>query len=175
MKPFKVSHSVGVEFIFYPGHEQLKREIYDWLLHYKDIQKHETNVKATMTEWNIVSPEINQLKDYIIRSLKTLPISIGWGPSWDFKFKNFWANIYRYGEYTNIHDHLPEDLSMVYFLTSEKGDAPLLINDGDDQIPIYPQEGSIVMFPSYIKHSVPKHESNNIRITLSADINRVRD
>jgi len=170
MEPLTVQHNVRIELIPYPRHEQLKKEVYDCLLHYEDKQNHETNVKAVMTEWNLTSPEIQKLKDYIIKSLKNLPAQLKWGPSGDFEFKNLWANIYRYGEYTNSHGHLPEDLTMVYFLTAEEGDAPLLLDDS--KTPIYPQEGLLALFPAYVRHSVPKHMSNNVRITFSGDINR---
>ena len=165
-----VKHDVRIELVSYPRHEQLKKEVYECLLHYEDKQNHETNVKAVMTEWNLTSPEIQKLKDYIIKSLKVLPESLGWGPSGDFEFRNFWGNIYRYGEYTNSHDHLPEDLTMVYFLSAEEGDAPLLLDDSKTLI--YPQEGLLALFPAYVRHSVPKHMSNNVRMTFSGDINR---
>ena len=170
MKSFDAHHEVRIELILYPRHEQLKKQLYDGLLHYEDKQNHGTNVKAVMTEWNLSSPEIQALKDYIIKSLKVLPESLGWGPPGDFEFRNFWGNIYRYGEYTNSHQHLPEDLTMVYFLTAHEGDAPLLLDDSKTRI--YPEEGYMALFPSYVRHSVPKHMSNNVRITLSGDIIR---
>ena len=174
-----VKHDVRIELVSYPRHEQLKKEVYDSLLNYEDKQNRESNVKAVMTEWNLTSPEIERLKNYIINSLKSLPETQGeleqhhllrWGPPGNFKFKNFWGNVYRYGDYTCSHGHIPEDLTMVYFLTAEEGDAPLLLDDS--KTPIYPQEGLFALFPSYVFHSVPKHMSNNVRITLSGDINR---
>ena len=170
MKSFDAHHEVRIELILYPRHEQLKKQLYDCLLHYEDKQNHKTNVKAVMTEWNLSSPELEKLKNYIINSLKVLPNHLNWGPSGDFEFTNFWANIYRYGEYTISHAHLPEDLTMVYFLTAEKGDAPLLLDDSKTSI--YPQEGLLALFPAYVSHSVTKHMSNNVRITLSGDIIR---
>ena len=165
-----VKHDVRIELISYPRHEQLKKEVYDCLLHYEDKQNYLTNVKATMTEWNLESPEIEKLKDYIINSLQDLPNDLRWGPPGKFQFKNLWGNIYRYGEYTCSHGHIPEDLTMVYFLTAQEGDAPLLLDDS--KTPIHPQEGLFALFPSYVFHSVPKHMANNVRITLSGDINR---
>ena len=126
-----------------------------------------------MTEWNLTSPEIQKLKDYILNSLKELPNTLRWGPAGDFEFKNLWANIYRYGEYTLSHGHHPEDLTMVYFLTAQEGDAPLLLDDSKTRI--YPEEGLLALFPAYLYHSVPKHMSNNIRMTLSGDINRIKN
>ena len=53
MEPLSVQHNVRIELIPYPRHEQLKKEVYDALLHYEDKQNHKTNVKAVMTEWNL--------------------------------------------------------------------------------------------------------------------------
>ena len=167
----EVHHLVKVHLSYYPHHEQLKKEIYDSLLHYEDKQNHGTNVKATMTEWNLITPEIQKLKDHIINALKELPNTLNWGPPGNFKFKFLWANIYRHGEYTKVHNHNPEDLAMVYFLTAHDGDAPLILEDSKTRI--YPEEGLITLFPAYLNHGVPKHISNNIRMTLSGNVNRI--
>ena len=168
-----VHHEARIELISYHRHEQLKREIYDWLLHYEDKQNHKTNVKAVMTEWNLTSPEIQILKDFIIKSLSHLPENLGWGRPGDFEFQSLWANIYRHGEYTLSHSHVPVDLTMIYFLTAHEGDAPLLLEDSKTRI--YPEEGLMALFPGYVCHSVPKHMSHHERITLSGDINRIRN
>ena len=123
MESIKVTQSALIELIPYPRHKELKRQLYDDLLNYKDKQNHTTNVKAVMTEWDIISSEIQYLKDYIIGSLKKLPLRHDWGPGGDFEFKNFWANVYRYEDWTCTHNHTTEDLTMVYFLTEGEGDA----------------------------------------------------
>ena len=173
MDLLEVHHPVKIHLSYYPHHEQLKKQIYDHLLDYEDKQDHKTNVKATMTEWNLTSSELEKLKDCIINSLKSLPNFLRWGPAGDFEFTNLWANIYRYGEYTCVHDHLPEDLTMIYFLTAAEGDAPVLLDDSKTRI--YPEEGLMAVFPGFVCHSVPKHMSHHERITLSGDINRIRN
>ena len=124
-----------------------------------------------MTEWLIESPEIKKLQEYIISALKVLPETLRWGRAGDFKFTNFWANIYRFGDHTLSHNHIPVELTMVYFLTGNKEDTPLILDHSETKI--YPKEGLMVLFPGYLCHNVPKHMFNHERITLSADINRV--
>mgnify|MGYP001337555851 CR=1 FL=1 len=87
-------------------------------------------------------------------------------------FMNLWVNVYKHGEYTTSHEHT-EDLTMVYFLTDEAEHAPLLLDDS--KTPIYPKEGLMALFPGFVSHSVPKHMSNNVRMTLSGDINRIKN
>lgn len=171
VEQFHVNHPTLIHVVKYTRHEELKKNICDDLLNYADKQGHLTNVKATMTEWNITSPEIEILKDSIINSLKDFPLELNWGPPGEFDVANIWGNIYRDGEETIFHEHQPEDLTMVYFLKCREGDAPLIFEGSDEYVP--PVEGVMAIFPAYIKHGVPKHTSENIRITLAADINRV--
>ena len=174
MNSLAVHHSVKIELILYPRHEQLKKEVYDFLFQHKDKQRlrSSTGKFFSLTEWNLKFPEIEELKDYIVNFLKHLPSSLRWGSAGDFKFENLWVNVYKHGEYTTSHGHT-EDLTMVYFLTDEAEHAPLLLDDS--KTPIYPKEGLMALFPAYVYHSVPKHMSNHERITLSGDIRRIKD
>ena len=171
IEQFSVQHPTTVHVVKYTRNDKLKRELCDALLNYEDKQDHTTNVKATMTEWNISSPEIEILKKSIIEDLKTLPRSLDWGPQGEFDVVNLWGNIYRQGEKAIFHSHQPEDLTMVYFLKCEEGDSPLIFKGTDKFIPAV--EGIMAIFPAFIKHGVPEHKSKNVRITLAADINRV--
>ena len=171
VEQFHVNQPTLIHVVKYTRHEELKKDICDDLLNYADKQGHLTNVKATMTEWNITSPEIEILKKSIIDDLKDFPLELIWGPPGEFDVVNIWGNVYRNGEETIFHEHQPQDLTMVYFLKCGEGDAPLIFDGSDEYVP--PVEGVMAIFPAYIKHGVPKHTSENIRITLAADINRV--
>ena len=151
----------------YPRHAELKSETIDVLEKYKDVQNRQTNVKATMTEWNIDSFEILNLKNYILDFLNSQYFFVN-KRNQKFSFINIWGNIYRNGDYTIEHDHLFSTFSIVYFLKSNIKDSPLIFLPF--QTNIEPEEGKIVIFPSYIRHEVPEHTSNDTRITLSGNI-----
>ena len=174
MNSLTIHHSVKIELIPYPRHEQLKKEVYDLLFQHKDKQRlrGSSGKFFSLTEWNLKFPEIEELKDYSVKFLKHLPNRLRWGPAGDFKFENLWVNVYKHGEYTPSHGHT-EDLTMIYFLTDEAEHAPLLLDDS--KTPIYPKEGLIALFPAYVYHSVPQHMSDNERITVAGDIRRIRD
>ena len=70
VKQFSVKQAVNVHVVKYTRHDKLKKELCNSLLNYEDKQHHTTNVKATMTEWNITSPEIEILKNNIISSVQ---------------------------------------------------------------------------------------------------------
>ncbi len=142
----------------YVGHWSLKRDLVRFLENHHDVQNRETNVKATMTDWimNWNSQPVDDFKKFILSSTNSKTIS------------NFWANIYRKGDYTIEHDHKPHQKSVVYFLKSEPNFSPLIL-DSDPSI-IKPLEGRMVIFPGSLKHSVPAHFSDETRITLAANV-----
>ena len=86
--------------------------------------------------------------------------------------KHFWANIYRKGDYTISHDHKPQFLSCVYFLKTKWYYSPLVFSDSGKKI--LPKEGTFVIFPSNVRHLVPKHRYRETRITLSGNM-RVKE
>ena len=53
----------------YPFHNELKDELYLLLEEYDDKLDRTSNVKATMTQWNIISPQIEKLQKYILDGL----------------------------------------------------------------------------------------------------------
>ena len=166
MKSIKVRHSAPIFIGEYPYADALKEELVSHLEKWPDDQGKGTNVKATMTPWNILSPQIDKLKQYIIGEVKEIlpsnlkPLSIQW--------IDFWGCIYRQDEYAIPHDHVPSYLSLVYFLKSEEVYSPLVFTE--DGREVSPKEGRFVIFPGYLKHHVPKHRYNNTRMTLSGNI-----
>ena len=159
----------------YPLHKQLKDELVPLLEKYPDKQGRNTNVKATMTEWdwNSENVRLKRLKNNIIefinyncnnreiRSVEdTIPVK--------YFVKDLWGNIYRKGDYTKEHKHLPNIFSFVYFLKSKWYHSPLVFSDSGEKI--RPTEGTFVIFPSHLKHLVPKHRYRETRITLSGNI-----
>ena len=159
----------------YPLHKQLKDELVPLLEKYPDKQGRRTNVIATMTEWdwNPENDRLNRLKNNIIefinyncnnqevRSVEdTIPVK--------YFVNDLWGNIYRKGDYTKEHKHLPNIFSFVYFLKSKWYHSPLVFSDSGEKI--RPIEGTFVIFPSHLKHLVPKHRYRETRITLSGNI-----
>lgn len=163
----KVKHISDIFLVDYPDHFNIKNELFSTLENYVDAQGYNTNVKATMTEWDISSPEIENLKSYVLNFLSlTYPFISETNQK--FVFADFWANIYRKNEYTIKHDHLFCSFSIVYFLKATKDAAPLIFSESKTKIDSI--EGRLVIFPSYLLHEVPSHTSEENRITLSGNI-----
>ena len=159
----------------YPLHKQLKDELVPLLEKYPDQHDKKTNVKATMTEWdwNPKNVRLKRLKNNIsefvnyncnyhqIRSIEdSEPVR--------YFVNDLWGNIYRKGDYTKEHKHLPNIFSFVYFLKSKWYYSPLVFSDSGKRI--RPKEGTFAIFPSHLGHFVPKHRYRETRITLSGNI-----
>ena len=170
MKIFRLFSTDEVQVLDYPNHKELKNEILSRVESSPDFMNKRTNVKATMTDWNITSPEIEKLKLYIGEAIHNylLSVNITNVKVVDLNFRDFWGNIYRKGEYTVPHDHFPSTFSIVYFLKGKKHFSPLVFNRFSK---IRCKEGRLVIFPSYLKHWVPVHKHSETRITLSSNIN----
>tara|TARA_B100000530_G_scaffold305332_1_gene228777 strand:+ start:204 stop:767 length:564 start_codon:yes stop_codon:yes gene_type:complete len=167
----------------YNRHKQLKDDLLEFLENHEDVQQRKTNVKATATDWNmkIESRELNLFKDRILDFFLSIPFDSGacFGPYQDsrnFHMLDCWGNIYRKGDYTVDHIHLPSHYSWVYFLKSKPNYSPLLFDYLDQKkrriksFKVLPIESRIVLFPSCLHHRVPVHIHDETRITISGNI-----
>ena len=157
----------------YPFHKQLKDELVPLLEKYPDKQGMQTNVIATMTEWDW-NPENDRLKRLKNTITEFANNKYGYRKGSDtaqkerYFMKHFWGNIYRKGNYTRPHVHIPNNLSCVYFLKSKWYHSPFVFSDSGKKI--RPTEGTFVIFPSHIDHFVPIHQYHETRITLSGNM-----
>ena len=158
----------------YPFHKHLKEEIVPLLEKYPDIQQRKTNVKATMTEWkwNPGSERIERLKQCIITEIYNhFQYNYINEPQLAVIFKDFWANVYRKGDYTKSHNHMGSMYSFAYFLKATWYDSPFVFTHSKKRI--RPKEGRYIIFPSHLTHHVPKSRFNGTRITFSGNLERV--
>ena len=151
----------------YSNHQQLKNNLVSILEKFPDRQGRKTNVKATMTDWNIesFSSHLTDLKKYIFKTLlKNNHIQ----DNERVVLKYLWSNIYRKGDYTDFHDHHPEKFSFVYFLKSKWWYPSLVFPTLNRKVK--PKEGRLVIFDSKLTHGVREHVYDGLRITLNGDI-----
>ena len=106
-------------------------------------------------------------------------------PHLDLKFKEYqsWFNIYKKGDYQEVHVHPNSILSVVYFLKSSEKSSSLIMHppfqdqrdirkvDGSVSpgmtIEYNPVPGRLIVFRSYMPHCVGKHQDDEDRITLA--------
>ena len=101
-----------------------------------------------------------------------------------------WANINRRGDYNNTHTHPSSTWSGVYYVDNgestpaTEGTAihlsdpnPARINAFFPDLPIghfrfRPQPGLMILFPSYVPHTVPPHQGDRPRISIAFNLRK---
>jgi uncharacterized protein (TIGR02466 family) len=98
----------------------------------------------------------------------------------DIKCSGYWAHIHEKNMSTNTHDHGTEYVSSVLYLSAPEGSGDLVflprVNPYDNHAyrsNFKPIEGYYYMFPSYIDHFVTRNESEEKRISISFNFEKV--
>lgn len=111
----------------------------------------------------------------------------------EFKLSNMWININRKGDYNLIHDHPNSIISGVLWVKTPKNcgvlrfESPhsftqyLLLDNIDCEVAkeqnyyenyiFNPKEGTMIIFPSDLKHGVEPNESDEDRISIAFNLN----
>ena len=109
-----------------------------------------------------------------------------------FKITNMWSIINKGGAWNQKHHHSNSDLSAAYYVSAHEncGDivfydprpaptfkhpisrSPNILNASINSIK--PEEGLLVLFPSYLEHKVEENLSNEERIVVSFNVALIR-
>ncbi len=89
-----------------------------------------------------------------------------------FPITSAWSVIYKKGHGANPHEHLPNAWAFVYYLKSN-GDTPLIFNEIN--LHVNPKDDMLVIFPSYLIHSVSPHEGDEDRICVAGNIGAIKN
>jgi hypothetical protein len=173
MEVISVKHKADIIKGEYQFADKVKSEVLSLLKVCNPIPQNNSNVKASIhTEWDWEPDNITfrNLKAYIKEEIEKhyKPGARSAGRRVMLKVGNFWANVYKKGDYAQPHCHKPDNFSFAYFVKSKWYDSPLVFTESGKRV--RPQEGTFVAFPSYLMHHVPKHRYNDTRITLSGNL-----
>ena len=126
-----------------------------------------TNVQARMSTWKTRSDNLTTLENWIYSLIKNNYDLKGYG----LKFVDMWYARYDKGNYADDSLHPLSWLSFVYFVKCPRGSSPLILNTSGKRIRA--EEGKIVIFPSWIRHSVPKNRCDD-RVVVAGNIMLLR-
>ena len=136
-----------------------------------DRQKHKSNVKADMTEWQMQSKSgLKKLADIILdmvvegtkQRYNRTPKPI---------ITCMWGMRYKSGEQAVMHDHWPAAWSFAYYLNAPEGAPGLFFREMGSQGGIRKLEpGLLIMFPGYVQHGVQPQDFKGYRYVVSANV-----
>lgn len=131
----------------------------------------DSNPGSTMSEdtvWNI-KDEGSKLVEQINVLLKRRNLQI----------ISQWAHIHEPNASSDLHTHTGSNFSFVYYVTVPKGAGHLIfvVNEGPIEnnmlqnlhASIEPEEGVLLLFPSYLHHKVTRNFSEEVRISVSGN------
>ena len=128
-----------------------------------------------MTDW-FMHEKYKEFKKLTIHAEAVAKQMTNRGPVPTFTIE-CWGAVYRKGEYTKKHNHWGSLWSWCYYLEVPPDASPFrfedIIEQGKEEgapFDVYPKEDDILMFPSWLQHSVPKMESNSERIMVAGNI-----
>ena len=151
------------------------------ILAYPDVMKHQTNVKANMTDWRMHMKDDDFGK--LASTVETIAMNMRYGSTHvdgdTHTVKNkgqsprlmtdeCWGASYGKGEYTNNHNHWPALWSWCYYLQVPKGSSPLVFSEAG--IMFEPNVGDLVIFDGQAEHSVPPCECEEKRVMIAGNI-----
>jgi len=169
-----------------PNHKELnqrlEKDIIQWSKESKGLQK--TNRKGWHSDSNMQEkPEYQDL----VKILYSLQDEIYQHQSLDRKPRmvNMWANINYEGGHNIVHVHPNCLFSGVYYVKTKPNCGSLILGDPrlgaqiqrgvhvdapfhmQQELKAIPQEGRVLMFPSWMFHMVEPNESGEDRISIS--------
>lgn len=98
----------------------------------------------------------------------------------DLELDNYWFNVNPPGTYNSLHIHPGSVLSGVFWVSCPENCGRLIVRHpnemvnyylGPDELSIDPQEGLLVLFPSYLPHLVEPNQGSEDRISISFNLN----
>ena len=106
----------------------------------------------------------------------------------DFEITGLWVNFNPKGAWHSVHSHPNNFLSGVYYVRTHKGADTINFHDpkpqtavirppvteltaeNTDQVVVKVSDGTLLMFPSWLPHSVDASGSDEFRISVSFNI-----
>ena len=138
--------------------------------------------------WNCNSLRVQELKNYIVKTVKTQTYDYIAPTVKEFEFWHTrgWVNYHQPGQGMPIHGHGSPKIAMTYYVKAPKNCGDLLLIDprngcdwdsGNDGVNgtkfnrIQPTESKLVFFPGFVLHMVEPNRSNQARISITSNMN----
>ncbi len=172
----------------------INKEIKEYIF---DLQKKDSKgvTKSNFIGWHSHDFDLKDkaLKNFIEAIKKNINVVLS-DMNWDLerqdvKIINMWAIINEEGAFNQKHQHGNSDISAAYYVSASDNCGDIVFYDPRPATvykhpisksanilnatinSIKPEEGLLVLFPSYLEHSVNPNNSDTKRIVISFNIN----
>ena len=83
-----------------------------------------------------------------------------------------WVHVHHKNMSTEVHNHYPYDVSGVFYVTIPEGSGSIVFLPSHNKyhpqrVPFVPEEGTFLLFPGVLDHTVTRHQSEDKRISIS--------
>ena len=157
------------------------------------------NIKSNVNGWHsdnfdLESDEPRFFINSISTNLNKVFTEMGWDVNkQQIKITNMWSIINNQGASNARHIHSNNYISAAYYVKAPNNCGNIVFHDprsaaafsypkvaninklNSNIFSIQPKEGLLVMFPSFLHHSVNSNESNQERIVISFNINFIQN
>ena len=151
-------------------------------------------IKSNLKGWhsknfNMKDDEPKNFIEAIKKNINKAINDMDWDlSSQEVTLSNMWAIINKKGAMNQKHHHSNSDLSAAYYVTAKEGCGDIIFYDprpgivykhplstkpnllNADNNGVRPEPGMLILFPSYLEHSVNPNMSDHERIVISFNI-----
>ena len=174
---------ISIGYVFNPNHREIESSLVSRCLDIKGVVSSggdgwSSDVYNTEGKHDVWADEkFDELNKWIMLQVNSYKDSSITSPETNFELSKIegWMNIYQNGDYQEYHNHIGSFISCIYFLKADENasyvrfKAPYYdTHNVSDNISFYkPDPGKLLIFRSYIPHSVCKHTDDNLRISVA--------
>ena len=158
----KISQDVKILVYQYPFASKVNKDLHKLILEKATPGDRNPNTgRVHMTSWRsfdefkIISQWAKQIVDGFGGKLNPLDVDTYLPPT-NVKVTDLWAQWYDIGDYQSSHSHWPNHWSFCYYVNIPPRSSPMIFDHS--RVKIKAQKGQLVLFPGWVKHSVPPNK-----------------
>ena len=178
------------------NHQEINTELEKFIYIEKNKDPH-GSIKSNVKGWHSKQFDLhNKSLEKFLTSIKPKIEEVILDMGWDIqnqivKITSMWSIVNKKDSFNERHHHGNSDLSAAYYVCADEDSGDIVfydprqsfmfshpeaekVNDLNAQVKsISPKSGRLVLFPSYLDHSVQPSKSNNDRIVISFNISLI--
>ena len=175
------------------NHEDINKEMVNYITDLQNIDPQgvqKSNFKGWHSkDFNLKEDKPSKFISNIGKNINTALNDMNWDLNSQFvKIKNMWSIVNEEGAWNQKHHHSNSDISAAYYVSAHENCGDIVFYDPRParvyKFPISnspnklnatinsvkPESGLLVLFPSYLEHSVNPNLSNKKRIVISFNL-----